>query len=868
MHTSKNKAPTCSFYGCNKAAHDYVGGDLWCAAHAKQARKIFRSPSHRTRNPFDPEYTRLLGGGAFSTAMARDVDPHGAEALTKTYSIGGAKTKNMDFTKVVLILTRAAFANNSKALAYLPAIEPRRIDYNPADGKPELIYTMPVYKAWRDHAHNATALATALYRALERSVTGQGSLESAARNFESAAKRSPLCVPEIPVIKSILLKMHEIIKTLPVVLYQADMHGGNFAMNNAGHLILLDPVVAELHWPEAEKFWLSQGWPVVSKAKTAPVAPVQPPRAQTVPVVKPPKAKAINSVQALHDQFLKKIVEQRKLQARDSRWTKTMKLLAQRAIDGMGSRANGNTPADFQKYQDQIVIHFQRALHYSSIIWVLTEAKARAAAVKSVAKPKTAPVAPLAPAGTVQELHNQFIAKLYEARRANGEGAHWLVNMLQEADQVAARVGSHMHRSGPRDFRLYAEALSFVFNHNNNTGSRRVFATPAVQWAYNQANARGKILSAKPPPVKPKTAPAAAPAGSVLALHLRFMADAEKEGDGAMFREAIVFNRKLDLAKLLSTERTAFRKYALALAGTFASTGLAPNLSFGYAPAQWAYDDAKKAENRAATVAKPASRNKPKTATVIPAAHYAPDSVGALHEKLLTKIREYHQKNKGLLPVGWLMTALANADKQAGAVGVPCLRGATADNFKFYLNVLALHYPNTFLKPETPEGWVYAHAYFIAYPQVAPRPATPRPKTVPAPKPPPKFNLHGRQFGLFANPRRNPAPDIASIIAQQLGGTRRLTAMIGAKYFMSYPPRYEESPTSLGGLVFRFPNPNRSKANCVKIFLMPDDTYSVHFIRLGGAAAHSYKRLAVFNDIYAEDLKRLIEGETNLRLSL
>lgn len=98
-------------------------------------------------------------------------------------------------------------------------------------------------------------------------------------------------------------------------------------------------------------------------------------------------------------------------------------------------------------------------------------------------------------------------------------------------------------------------------------------------------------------------------------------------------------------------------------------------------------------------------------------------------------------------------------------------------------------------------------------------------------------------------------------VLRQLGGTGRLSAMIGAKHFLVGV----KERGSIGGATFQFPRPGSGKPNVVKILVMPDDTYTVEF---GSAHGYNYKVLKTVNDIYVEQLKPLFERTTGLRLSL
>jgi hypothetical protein len=102
--------------------------------------------------------------------------------------------------------------------------------------------------------------------------------------------------------------------------------------------------------------------------------------------------------------------------------------------------------------------------------------------------------------------------------------------------------------------------------------------------------------------------------------------------------------------------------------------------------------------------------------------------------------------------------------------------------------------------------------------------------------------------------------NVADEILQQLGGPRRLKAMIGAKNFLS-------EKKGLGALRFDFmPGMGKKgKVNFVRITLDPSDTYSVEF---GFKTKSGYKKVSEFDNIYVEQLRKLFESETGLRLSL
>jgi hypothetical protein len=96
---------------------------------------------------------------------------------------------------------------------------------------------------------------------------------------------------------------------------------------------------------------------------------------------------------------------------------------------------------------------------------------------------------------------------------------------------------------------------------------------------------------------------------------------------------------------------------------------------------------------------------------------------------------------------------------------------------------------------------------------------------------------------------------IVLTILQQLGGSARLAAMIGATGF------YRDG-SALG---FRFKG--SAEFNAVKITLDPSDTYTVRLMKI----APGSRPLAAdktFDGIYEDALVELLERETGLRLSL
>lgn len=110
----------------------------------------------------------------------------------------------------------------------------------------------------------------------------------------------------------------------------------------------------------------------------------------------------------------------------------------------------------------------------------------------------------------------------------------------------------------------------------------------------------------------------------------------------------------------------------------------------------------------------------------------------------------------------------------------------------------------------------------------------------------------------------------AQIIATQLGGTGRLSMMIGAKNFA-----HDNDGRTL---LFSFPNRQRSKPNCIKVTHNGKDLYDVEFGRRGtrkhkelgefGVREDTYKIVGEYSDIFADMLMDIFEKETELYLTI
>lgn len=98
---------------------------------------------------------------------------------------------------------------------------------------------------------------------------------------------------------------------------------------------------------------------------------------------------------------------------------------------------------------------------------------------------------------------------------------------------------------------------------------------------------------------------------------------------------------------------------------------------------------------------------------------------------------------------------------------------------------------------------------------------------------------------------------VGQIILSQLGGNRFIV-MTGAKNFVG----------SENGLTFRLPGAGgfcKDNINCVRITLMPTDTYKMEFIRIRGTKVTTVSQV---EDIYCDDLCRIFTMKTGLRTSL
>lgn len=95
--------------------------------------------------------------------------------------------------------------------------------------------------------------------------------------------------------------------------------------------------------------------------------------------------------------------------------------------------------------------------------------------------------------------------------------------------------------------------------------------------------------------------------------------------------------------------------------------------------------------------------------------------------------------------------------------------------------------------------------------------------------------------------------EIATVILSQLGGSGRLNAMLGVKQLTIVE----------NGLSIKYKV--SSPVNYIKITLNGLDLYNIEMGKIWG---YNYKIVNQVNDIFAEDMKNIIEDTCKVRLSL
>ncbi len=97
---------------------------------------------------------------------------------------------------------------------------------------------------------------------------------------------------------------------------------------------------------------------------------------------------------------------------------------------------------------------------------------------------------------------------------------------------------------------------------------------------------------------------------------------------------------------------------------------------------------------------------------------------------------------------------------------------------------------------------------------------------------------------------------VGDIILKQMGGMRKLQALIGATGFVAHRK----------GVSFKWPSRQRSKGNYVLITLRSDDTYDVEFQTVGQMG--DSKKREKFTGIYNDQLIAVFTKQTGLALRL
>jgi len=101
--------------------------------------------------------------------------------------------------------------------------------------------------------------------------------------------------------------------------------------------------------------------------------------------------------------------------------------------------------------------------------------------------------------------------------------------------------------------------------------------------------------------------------------------------------------------------------------------------------------------------------------------------------------------------------------------------------------------------------------------------------------------------------RYDRAIEIAGTIIDQFGGTRRLSAFVGAHNFAALA----------SGVQFKFKARSLNKSNTVVVKLDASDTYTVEFWSIRGMKS---RKVSEHVGIYNDQLIRLFETETKLAL--
>jgi hypothetical protein len=233
------------------------------------------------KNPPDEAFKHELGGGVFSKAYGREDtlseqkfyrpktdDLHrlnyGVENVSQRLDRGLRGERDVvDVAKTIIALARIELNHggpkpDKEALAFLPSIRPVRLDYDKT-GRLELIYKMPVYKIWYDGGDKlADSFTKQVY---PDPLQHGGALGQWPKYLERAKNRIPeKSWNKVDALIRAIETCERIAKKMPLVLTGLDLHSKNAAVDKRGHLILLDPFVAEMKELDAIDLWTRLGW--------------------------------------------------------------------------------------------------------------------------------------------------------------------------------------------------------------------------------------------------------------------------------------------------------------------------------------------------------------------------------------------------------------------------------------------------------------------------------------------------------------------------------------------------------------------------------------------------------------------------------
>lgn len=120
------------------------------------------------------------------------------------------------------------------------------------------------------------------------------------------------------------------------------------------------------------------------------------------------------------------------------------------------------------------------------------------------------------------------------------------------------------------------------------------------------------------------------------------------------------------------------------------------------------------------------------------------------------------------------------------------------------------------------------------------------------------LEVQGLEVQRVAKQIRKTASGVAETILDQMGGSRRLSAMLGVKSFIRLSSGHP-------GVAFAWPNRQSSRGNYVEIRLTPADTYDMTFFNV---SVRGKKKVKEFNDLYFDNLVDTFERQTGWYLRM